>query len=161
MSDTINKTKATIRRYQSKDQAVTVATCMKEIVALPHYQKLKIDPARLEFLLQETVHDETHMMVRVLVNEKDEVVGGVCAYCVTQLLSWDKITGDLFLYVMPEYRTLNNVHQLIRAYVKWSKERGATLIQATHTGGYRPELMDALLRRAGFEFMGKLYCYRT
>jgi hypothetical protein len=100
-------------------------------------------------------------MCRVLVTPDDEVVGGVCGYCVTQLLSWDKMTGDIFLFIDPEWRSLPNVLKLMLAYKDWAIDCGATIISATQTGGYKQDQLGKLLERyGGYEPIGTIYYYK-
>jgi GNAT superfamily N-acetyltransferase len=147
-----------IRRYTSADIPALVDIAMQEIPKLPHYETIKVDATRVKFLLENSAKDESAYTVYVMTNGQGKIVGAIAAYCVTQLISWDKSTGDIFLFIDPEWRSLKRAVDLIAAYVNWARRRGATLIQATHTSGYRGKEMDALLRRkCGFEVVGTLY----
>jgi hypothetical protein len=149
------------RPYTYGDIPKIVETVVREVPNLPHYRGIKVDPARVQFLLENSVGKETDFMARVLCDSHGEVVGGIAAYCVTQLLSWDKVTGDVFLYIEPgEHRSIINALKLIREYAYWGKAQGASIIQATHTAGYRGDAMNWLLSRAGFEKVGTLFHYR-
>lgn len=150
----------TVRRYEERDIPVIRGTTMVEVPKLPHYVGIKVDAKRIDQLLYAGLDDESHFMARVLVTEDDRVVGGVCGYCVTQLLSWDKMTGDIFLYVMPEWRSLPNVLKLMIAYRDWAVEQGATVISATQTGGFKQEQLGLLLERyGGYKPIGTIYYY--
>jgi len=149
--------KTEIRRYTVEDIPTLVQIVMDEVPKLPHYKTVKLAPDRIKFLLDNSAKDESAFCTYVMTAD-NEIVGGIAAYCVTQLLSWDKSTGDIFLFIDPKHRTIDNVVSLIAAYVDWAKRRKATLIQATHTSGYRSEAMTELLkRRCGFEVVGTLY----
>lgn len=158
---TIDKNAVHVRRYLEKDIDLIVENIMEEVPKLPHYKNVAIDRARIKFLLHNAVNDEVSFMVRLLVNDDDEPVGGVAAYCVTGLLSWDKVCSDLFLFVKPEWRSLNNVVKLIDSYKTWAKQREAKIIGATHTGGIRSDAMDMLLIKNGFERVGAVYYLKT
>lgn len=153
-----SKSEVQIRRYTSEDIPSLVDIAVQEIPKLPHYETIKVEPTRIRFLLENSARDESAFAVNVMINPRNQIVGAIASYCVTQLVSWDKSTGDIFLFIEPEWRTIDNAVSLISAYVNWAKRRGAALIQATHTSGYRGKEMDALLRRkCGFEVVGTLY----
>lgn len=158
--EVIDKNKTRIRRYLEKDIDMLVNKLCEEVPKLPHYKGIAVDADRIRFFLQNSTTDESAFMAHMLVNEDDVPIGGVAGYCVTSLLSWDKFTGDIFLYVLPEWRSLFNVIKLINTYKEWGKRRGAKIIQATHTGGYRSDAMDTLLQKQGFERVGILYHLR-
>lgn len=150
----------TVRRYEERDIPIIRGTTMVEVPKLPHYMGIKVDARRIDQLLMAGLDDETQFMARVLVTEDDEVVGGVCGYCVTQLLSFDKMTGDIFLYIMPDWRSLTNVLKLMIAYRDWGIEQGATIISATQTGGFKQEQLGRLLERfGGYRPIGTIYYY--
>ena len=147
-----------IRKYTEADIEQLLEMGVREIPKLPNYANVNVDRDRLKFLLTNNVRDESGFMVRILIAPDGSIVGGIAAYCVTQILSWDKSTGDIFLFIDPKWRSLQNAVDLITSYVIWAKERGATLIQATHTSGYRGPEMDELLRKhCGFQVVGTLY----
>lgn len=155
------RTSVRVRRYVAEDMDALCNKVMAEVPLLPHYAGIKVEAGRLCQILRAGLDDETSFMCRVLVTPDNEIVGGVCGYCVTQLLSWDKMTGDIFLYIDPDYRSLQNVLRLMMAYRDWGVERGATIISATQTGGYKQETLGKLLERFGdYVPVGTIYYYR-
>lgn len=151
--------KVVLRAAKPKDIPTILDRVCEEVPRLPHYKGVRVDRGRIEFFLNQNVlsGDESTFWMRVLVDPQDNVVGGAAGYCVTMLLSWEKMCSDVFLYVMPEWRSYGNVMKLISSYKKWAINRKATIIQATHTGGYRTEQMDRLLKSAGFNPIGTIY----
>ena len=99
-------------------------------------------------------------MIFLLVNELEEIVGGIGAYCVTMAFSWDRMCNDMFFFIVPGWRTLPNAIKLMAAYRDWALARKAVIIGATYTGGGNDEGMDRLIRMMDFEPIGKLYHYR-
>ena len=154
----VDKNAVEVRRYTRDDFDAIIEMCMQEIPKLTNYETIKLEPSRIRFLMENSINDDSAFCLYVLVNLKGELVGAIAGYCVTQLISWDKATGDIFLFVHPTYRTIDNAVTLISAYVNWAKRRKAVLIQATLTSGYRSDAMSALLKkRCGFEIIGTLY----
>lgn len=155
----MDKNNTTVRKYAIEDIDALLSIAMEEIPKLEHYKGIKVDRERVGFLLRNNVKDESAFMLSVLVGD-GQVVGGISAYCVTQLLSQDKTTSDIFMFIIPEWRTLQNAVKLIASYVDWGKRRKATIIRATQTSGYRTDEFDVLLKKyCKFVPIGKVYNY--
>lgn len=157
----IRRNETRIRSYTHDEIPFVRGRLMIEVPKLPHYIGIRVDRERIDQVLKDGLERSDQFMARMLVNPQDKIVGGVCGYCVTQLLSWDKMTGDIFLYVDPEYRSLQNVVKLMMAYRDWAVAQGATIIMATQTGGVADERLGLLLKRfGGYEPIGTIYYYR-
>jgi len=152
-----------IRTYQAKDLPRMLDIIMEYVPQLPNYARMKMDRERIEYVLRHNIDNAAAFCCWVLCDTHDVVQGGGAAWCVMSLLSKDMIADDVFMFVLPEYRTLRNANQLLVAYIEWAHARGAKLIRASHTGGSFPpgskeyELFDALLRRQGFKSVGTIY----
>ena len=137
-----------------------VRIACENINKLPNYATCKVDKGRIQFLLDHNLTNDGQFVAFVLADERDEVVGAILAYCAMLYFSWDMVAGDIFLYIVPEHRSLLNATLLLKAYTDWATARGAKLIQATHTGGLNDRGMALLLGTLGFEPVGQLYHYR-
>jgi len=150
-----------VRRYTEADIPIIRGKVMVEVPKLPHYVGIKVDARRVDQLMYDGLKHEDKFMARVLVTPEDRIVGGICGYCVTQLLSFDKMTGDIFLYIDPEWRSLPNVLKLMMAYRDWGIAQGATIISATQTGGYKQDALGKLLERYGdYVPIGTIYYFK-
>ena len=153
----------TLRLYKAKDLPRMIDIIMQYVPQLPNYKKIKLDRNRIEYVLVHNIDNALSFNCWVLCDTHDEVQGGVAGWCVMSLLSKDLVADDVFMSVVPEYRTLRNANMLIQAYVEWARQRGAALIRASHSGGsFQPgtkeyELFDALLTRQGFRSVGSIY----
>ena len=155
-----NSKNTTLRRYAMGDIPYIVDVAAREVPKLPNYAGVVVDRSRIQALLEQNVNNDGYFMTFLLVNDYGDIVGGIGAYCVTMAFSWDRVTNDVFLFILPEWRTLPNAQKLIRAYLSWGLARKATIIGATYTGGGNDDGMDRLLKSVGFEPIGKLYHYR-
>ncbi len=134
---------------------------MVEVPKLPHYVGQPVVRERVEQVMRDGLKRPDQFMARMLHNKHGDIVGGVCGYCVTQLLSWNKMTGDIFLYIDPLYRSLPNVLKLMMAYRDWAIAQDAKIIIATQTGGYDAERIGKLLERfGGYKPIGTIYYYQ-
>jgi GNAT superfamily N-acetyltransferase len=64
--------------------------------------------------------------------------------------------NNTWLYVQPEYRKGGTTAMLIRHAVKYAEARQAPIIMG-NTSGYRAELKDMLIGRAGFTYAGGFF----
>jgi len=157
----ISRQSLRVRKYTEADIPTIRGKVMVEVPKLPHYVGIKVNAARIDQLLHSGLESEDQFMARMLVLPDDTIVGGVCGYCVTQLLSYDKMTGDIFLFIDPEWRSLPNVLKLMLAYRDWAIATGATIISATQTGGFKQDTLGRLLERYGeYEPVGTIYYYK-
>lgn len=150
----------TLRRYGMSDIPYIADVAAREVPKLPNYAGVVVDRSRVTALLEQNVNNDGYFVTFLLVNDVGEIVGGIGGYCVTMAFSWDRVTNDVFFFILPEWRTLPNALKLMRAYLNWALARKATIIGATYTGGGNDEGMDRLIRSIGFEPIGKLYHYR-
>lgn len=156
-----NRQQLVVRKFEERDIPGLCGRVMVEVPKLPHYAGITVNAQRLEQVLRAGLISEDQFMCRVLSKPDGTLVGGVCGYCVTQLLSYDKMTGDIFLFIDPEWRSLPNVLKLMFAYRDWAIDRGATIISATQTGGYKQDQLGKLLQRyGGYEPIGTIYYYK-
>lgn len=147
-----------LRHYGQQDVEEIVKLIKQELPKLPNYKGIEVDEARVRFLLQNNETNATFFCV--VLCDSHTIVGGIAAYCAPTLFSFATVAQDTFLYIKPDYRSLSNVRMLIKAYVDWASARGASLISASHTSGFKPDAMRALMLREGFEEVGKLYHLR-
>lgn len=153
-------TQTWVHPYTEADIPFIAGRVMVEVPKLPHYVGIKVERKRVEQVMRDGLNRPDQFMARMLWSDK-KIVGGICAYCVTQMLSYDKMTGDIFLYIDPEYRSLTNVLKLMDAYKNWGIAQGATIICATQTGGLKGEKLGRLLERfGGYKQIGGIYYYQ-
>lgn len=154
--------KSTVMRpYTQQDIPALVALVTAVLPTLPTYAGLRVDEARVRFLLEQNQHNATFLCLVLCDSQSGTIIGGVAGYCTPTMFSFDTVATDTFLYVAPAYRTLRNTGRLIKAYVDWAKARKASLILATHTAGLgNDEKMAQLLGWYGFHHVGALYQWR-
>jgi GNAT superfamily N-acetyltransferase len=157
----INSGRTYVRRYAESDIPSMIDVAEREIPKLPNYKGVKVDRGRIKYMLDNNINNDGYFMVFVLVNDLQEVVGGLAAYCVTMAFSWDRACNDMFFFILPEWRTLPNALKLMRAYRDWALARKAIIIGATYTSGWNDKGMDKLIRMMGFTPIGGLYHYRV
>ena len=99
----------------------------------PRYRRLSFDADRLEATLRQLI-GQVNGFVRIA-GDGGAVDGVMVAMVSPHWTSWDLVATDLALYVMPDARGGHVGARLVRAYLEWARERGATLVQAGVTAG--------------------------
>jgi hypothetical protein len=150
-----------MRPYQAKDIPFLIAGTQMFVPLLPQYEGIKVDPKRVEQLLSHNLGNQAYFQCWVLCDpHTDRPVGcgaGVCNVCA---FNYDVVAQDVFLFVLPNWRSLVNLDKLMTAYKKWALARGATIIQSSQTGGYRVKEMNVLMRRKGYVEVGPMFHLR-
>ena len=149
-----------LRPFELKDIPAICDKVEQYLPELPHYKNIKVAKDRLTYLMTHNYGRDSYFACWVLEANDGQIVGGIAAYCVAGMVTWDLIANDVFLFVVPEYRTLKRANDLVKAYVQWAKARGAVLITASLQSGYEPEKFDIFIQRLGFRPSGSLYHYR-
>lgn len=144
------------RAYQPEDIEQIVDIVVRELPGLPNYRDVVPARDRIHYLMANNLTN-AQFMCTVLVTSDEQVVGGIAGYCTPAMFSWETVAQDVFLWIDPQHRSLLNAEALIKAYTNWAKARNAKIITGSFTSGYEPALMDKMLRRIGFEYVGNLY----
>lgn len=150
-----------MRPYVLEDIPFIVAGVKQFVPELPHYKDITVSPDRVEYVLKNNISNTSSFAAWVLVDrETNQLIGGVAGYCVPGMLTWDLVANDVFLFVLPEWRSLRNLLMLMTAYKDWAKARGAKLIMASYIGGHRVESMAKVMVRQGYVEAGTLWMMR-
>jgi hypothetical protein len=153
----------TLRQYRNSDIDWIVERIGVRLHDLPHYQDTEYAPEILKATLSINVGADLNFVVFVLCDPKtDKVVGGMAATITRGFVSYDKYMWDIFCWIEPEWRALNNVEKLLSAIRDWALARGCKRrnIRITTTSGYKMEKLDKLLEFLGMERIGSLFRYR-
>jgi hypothetical protein len=150
-----------IRPYELSDIPFIVDTVACHVPTLPTYKNIAVSKPRIEYLLKHNYGNASYFQCWVLIDkETKQLVGGSAGYCTPGMLTTDLVANDVFLFVLPEWRTLRHCTMCMIAYREWAKARGAKLINATQTSGYRMEQFDMVMRRQGYVETGKHWMLR-
>lgn len=140
-----------MRPYILEDIPFICAGIEKYLPELPNYKNITVSKDRIAYLLKHNFGNVSSFQAWVLVDPKtNQLVGGGAGYCVPGMFTWDLVANDVFLFILPEWRSLRNVLMVMTAYKEWAKARGAKLIMASQIGGYRTEDFAKIMERQGY-----------
>lgn len=116
------------------------------------YSLLTFSPEKcLQLFESSLVNPDVLIVVAVL----DGVLVGVLGAGVyAPYFSEERVSGDLLVYVAPEYRGTMAFIKLVSQYVTWAKEHGAKLIFLRSSTGIEPEKTEKLYTKLGFINVG-------
>ena len=69
----------------------------------------------------------------------------------------DLVASDILVYVDPAHRASRAFLMLVKGYVQWAKEQGASMIFMSQTTGVNMVAVGNLYTRLGFEPVGGIY----
>jgi GNAT superfamily N-acetyltransferase len=98
----------------------------------------------------ETLIKDLQSVFIVLVNDQDDVVGGLGATMSSPYYSKDVIGAEMFWYVHPDYRRGSSSVALIRAYEAWGEEVGCKSVHMSCLNGLQDEILSKLFVRMGY-----------
>ena len=149
------RNRTTIRPFTIHDIATLVDMTEREVPKIRAHRGVAIDRERVRQVLLDALDAPDRFCVFVLVNEEGNVIGGIAGYITVHLLNWDKVAGDIFMFVDPEWRTLRNAVRLVTAYKDWAVSNGAKAVDAFLTNEDNVGPFSEMLRRyAGFDRIG-------
>ena len=93
--------------------------------------------------------------VILLAEQNGVVLGGFAGGVYSDWMTDSLLTFDYVNYVMPECRGLKIGEKLVAEFVKWSKQRGAKLVQCGTATGITPDKTIEMYKRCGFREQGR------
>ncbi len=146
----------------------------KEVFRLAEISErvLKESPtyAHMEFSMEKTAnyiygaimkHDG--WFLRVVVDEHNEIVGGLIAICEPMIFSNDKVAYDITIMVESDHRgrCLPQLVQVIEEYKTWAISQGAKLIKMGVSSGINIDGAAKFFERLGFERIGSMHGFKV
>lgn len=120
------------------------------------WQQLSFDPSRAVKYASIAIEDPNQQIF--ICTHKGVIIGFMWGMIAGQIWTDDPIAKDLFLYVLPEYRSEGIGELLIKEFEKWVEACGINII---HTGANSGILADDpashLYERLGYKHGGKNY----
>jgi len=113
------------------------------------YSNLDYSPKKLMGLAEIITNNPDEYMCAVLEKNK-EIIGFCVGFVTPHFFGHDLTSGDLLIYVLPEFRTGIHGVRLVRAYDEWCTEKGVKEPLLGVSAGITPERVGALYERMGY-----------
>lgn len=121
------------------------------------WAKLHYDRNKMGDLLTGNVKNIT-FFCDIALNDKGEVIGGLCASVNAYIFSHDAIASDHLFYVPPETNEGPEIATaLVESYVNWGQERKVKELQLRNATGNNVEAYALFMQKLGFKRVGTLH----
>ena len=148
--------KMIVRALQERD----IPACI-HIGAAMHaesdFQDMEYSPEKCAELGRRVIADGNYAW---FVAETDgSIAGMIGGYVCPSYFGHDKVAHDFLVYILPEFRGGRAFILLIRAFVAWAEEMGASKIHLANSAAITN--VDKLYARLGFDCIGSIYRRNT
>lgn len=101
--------------------------------------------------------------LRVIVDESDEIVGGIFCVCEQMLFSDEKVAYDITIMIDEEHRgrCIKQLVKIIDEYKEWAIAEGAKLIKMGVSSGINIDKASQFFEVMGFERVGAMHSLRV
>ncbi len=151
----------TVRRAQGYDIDKVTEKC-RVVLSESVYSHLDFDHEKCANWLCGVILEQPGWFMRVIVDEDDEVVGGIVCRNETTLFGKDSVAYDVTIMVAAEHRgkCLRPLLQIIREYRDWAERDGAKLIKMGVSSGINIDKASVFMERMGFPRIGAMHGMR-
>lgn len=144
-------------RNATKDDLDDLIVLGREMHQESRFSVMNFSEEKVRTILGNLIDDPNGCL---LVSEVDGVViGGFAGFIAEHYFSTDRLATDLALFINRADRGGMSAARLLRAFVKWAKQNGASLIQVGVTTGVHLEQTTKLYNALGFKTVGGVFAY--
>lgn len=120
----------------------------------PSYQQRPINLNKVKTQLQTLILYPSQGCVLVVLDEEDNILGGFLGGLQEEWQSDSLMAFDYCLFVKPQYRGGRAAYLLIKSFIEWAKEAGATWVQCGTATQVNTERTISFYKKFGFEHTG-------
>lgn len=141
----------TIVRVANTDEVRKVAEFMTRFERATAHVKVNVDHTTGTY----TRLMETGTAVFLVLEENDQMIGGLGAIKFPDLHSGEMTAVETFWFVTPESRGKGLL--LFEAFEKWARREGCKKAAMIHLADSYPEILEKLYKRKGYQLVEKHY----
>ena len=120
----------------------------------PSYQQRPINLNKVKTQLQTLILYPSQGCVLIVLDDEDNILGGFMGGLQEEWQSDSLMAFDYCLFVKPEYRGGRAAYLLIKSFIEWAKEAGATWIQCGTATQINTDKTISFYKKFGFEHTG-------
>lgn len=141
-----------IREATEKDVTAIVDMGRRMATESPNFQRLTYSSAKVEARARWCIADpDGFLMVAI----RDEApIGMMAAFAADHWMAEERVSGDLVLYVDPDYRGGTDAARLVAAYKRWATGRGVHVRGLGISSGVMVEQTTDFYHRLGAKTVG-------
>lgn len=129
----------------------------------PTYAHFTFSKEKTANYLYSAIMKHDGWFLRVIVDESDQIVGGLICYCEPLVFTDEKIAYDITIMVEKEHRgrCLPQLVQVIDEYKEWAVMQGAKLVKLGVSSGISIDSAAKFFERLGFERIGSMHGFKV
>lgn len=152
--------------YRVRDARASEADRIVDIVEAilqesPTYACMAFDRKKAKNTLANGILKHEGWFLRVIVDSKDIVVGGICGLCIPSDFGPDKTAFDITMMIEKSHRgrCTRQFVQCCEEFKAWALTEGAKVIKLGVSSGIKIDSVSNLLERLGYVRIGAMHAY--
>jgi len=128
----------------------------------PTYAHLEFNKEKAANYVYSAIMKRDGWFLRVIVDENNQIVGGLICVCEPMFFSPDKVAYDITILIEANHRgrCLAQLVQVIEEYKTWAVAQGAKLIKMGVSSGINIDSAAKFFERLGFERIGSMHGFK-
>lgn len=129
----------------------------------PTYTHMEFSKEKTANYIYSAIVKHDGWFLRVIVDDSNQVVGGLICYCEPMVFSNDKVAYDITIMVDKDHRgrCLPQLVQVIEEYKEWAISQGAKLIKMGVSSGISIDSAAKFFERLGFDRIGSMHGFKV
>lgn len=119
------------------------------------YRVLTYDYKKTISFFESIITDDYRQMF--VAEDNGKIVGGLAGEIIAPYFSDDTAAGDIFIYIMEEYRHGELGSLLAQEFIDWAISKGVKIVYFRDTSGIDTGKMKIFYNRLGFSQVGSIY----
>lgn len=150
-----------VRKAVETEVFEIAAICEAVLKESPTYTFLKFDEMVAANCIYGAIVEQQGWWLRVIVDDRDKIVGGMCCYCGDSGYGPDKVAYDITIMIDEEHRgkCLKELIQLVSDYKTWALAEGAKVIKIGVSSGINMDKASIFFESLGFKRIGAMHGY--
>lgn len=138
-----------------------VDVCERVLQEAPTYSRMRFDRDKVANYVYGAIVKQPTWFLRVIVDEDNKIVGGICCQCVESMNGPDKVAFDVTIMLDEEHRgkCLKQIIQIVEEYKEWAIAEGAVVIKMGVSSGINMDKASVFFETLGFKRIGAMHGY--
>lgn len=135
--------------------------CERVLQEAPTYHRMRFDRMKVANYVYGAIMKQPGWFLRVIVDDRDKIVGGICCQCCESMNGPDKVAFDVTIMLDEEHRgkCLREVIQIVEDYKQWAIAEGAVVIKMGVSSGINMDKASVFFETLGFKRIGAMHGY--
>lgn len=133
--------------------------CEAVLKEAPTYTHLTFDKDKAANLIYGAIIKQEGWFLRVIADDNNKIVGGLCCYCGESGFGPDKVAYDITIMVDEEHRgkCLKELVTIVNEYKEWALAQGAKVIKMGVSSGINMDKASTFFESLGFKRIGAMH----